>query len=59
VVDNGLRRLKLRDHIEDRGHILENVIFLELKRRDYEIYIGKTKEYEVDFVVMNANGDIK
>jgi len=36
---------------KDLGHILENIIFLELKRRGYKIYIGKNDTTEVDFVV--------
>ena len=42
----------------DRGHILENVVYLELLRRGYDVYIGKIDEYEVDFVVLNCNGRI-
>lgn len=34
----------------DRGYILENIVFLELIRRDYRVYIGKIGETEVDFV---------
>ena len=34
----------------DRGHILENIVFLELIRRDYRVYIGKVGDTEVDFV---------
>lgn len=59
VVDNGLRSLKLRDHLEDRAHILENIVFLELKRRGFEVYIGKVGKYEVDFVTIDMNGDIE
>lgn len=50
--DLGLRTYLLgRSHNKDLGHILENVIFLELKRRGYRIYIGKNDTTEVDFVV--------
>ena len=37
------------------GYILENVIFLELKRRGYKIYVGKTDDTEVDFIIQNEN----
>ena len=36
---------------KDLGHMLENVIFLELKRFGYKIYIGKNDTNKVDFVV--------
>lgn len=38
---------------QNLGHILENVIFLELKRKNYKIYIGKNDDTKVDFVVEN------
>lgn len=50
--DLGLRTYLLgRNNNKDLGHILENVIFLELKRRGYRIYIGKNDTNEVDFIV--------
>ena len=50
VIDLGFRNMLLGYRDADRGHILENVIYLELLRRDYRIYIGKVGETEVDFV---------
>lgn len=55
VCDLGLRTYLLGE-VKDYGSILENIIFLELKRREYEIYIGKYEENEVDFVVKNNDG---
>lgn len=50
--DLGLRTYLLgRNNNRDLGHILENIIFLELKRRGYRVYIGKNCDTEVDFVV--------
>ena len=46
----GFRNLLLGSRDADRGHILENIVFLELLRRDYHVYIGKVGETEVDFV---------
>lgn len=39
----------------DREHILENVVYLELLRRNYRIYIGKAGETEVDFIAEKPN----
>lgn len=55
VCDLGLRNYLLGG-VKDYGSILENIIFLELKRRGYEIYIGKYDEEEVDFVIKNNDG---
>lgn len=42
----------------DRGHILENIVFLELIRRDYHVYIGKIGENEVNFVAEKPDDKI-
>jgi predicted AAA+ superfamily ATPase len=55
VVDIGLRNILL-GHKIDIGHILENIIFLELLRRNYEVSVGVIGEYEVDFVAKNDTG---
>lgn len=54
--DLGLKTYLLgKSYNKDLGHILENVIFLELKRRGYRIYIGKNDINEIDFVVETDN----
>lgn len=50
IVDNGLRNSLLGFRTGDYGHILENVVYLELLRRDYEVGVGKLGNLEVDFV---------
>ena len=50
IIDLGFRNLLLGYRDADRGHILENIVFLELLRRDYRVYIGKISETEVDFI---------
>lgn len=56
IVDLGMRRMLLGDRGTDVGHMLENVIYLELRRRGYQVYIGKLDDTEIDFVAMNENG---
>lgn len=55
VVDIGLRSMLLGSRHMDVGHILENVIYLELLRRGYDVYVGKVDDLEVDFVAMEPN----
>ncbi|MCL2504804.1 MAG: ATP-binding protein [Alphaproteobacteria bacterium] len=56
LVDLGLRYLLLGDKKTDSGKMLENVVYLELLRRGYNVYIGKVDRKEVDFVAEGANG---
>ena len=50
AVDMGLRFFMLGIRTSDDGFILENVVFLELLRRGYEVYVGKYNDFEIDFV---------
>lgn len=60
LVDLGFRNLKLgKFQYQDLGHLLENIVFLELKRRGYQIWIGKVGSYEVDFIVKNAMNSVE
>lgn len=55
VCDTGLRNYLLGE-VKDYGSLLENIIFLELKRRGYDIFVGKYDDSEIDFVVKNGDG---
>lgn len=50
IIDMGFRNILLGYRDTDRGHIIENIVFLELIRRGYRVYIGKVGKTEVDFV---------
>ena len=50
IIDLGFRNMLLGYRDADRGHIIENIVYLELIRRDWRVYIGKVGETEVDFV---------
>jgi len=56
IVDTGLRNMLLTGSSADLGHQLENLVYLELRRRGDKVSIGKLSEKEVDFVTSNADG---
>lgn len=58
AVDIGLRFLLLGQKANDVGHILENVVYLELIRRGYKVFIGKVDDTEIDFVAQNYEGNL-
>lgn len=60
IVDVGLLNILVgKDRTTDRGHILENVVYLELLRRGYKIWTGTSRNSEVDFVCKTPKGDIE
>ncbi len=57
VVDPGLRSYLLGKRADsDMGHVLENIVYLELLRRGYKVYVGKVDDLEIDFVAENRDG---
>ncbi len=73
IVDIGLRTVLLANEDRDAGHILENIVFLELIRRGYKVHVGKVKtkaivnsegkkenkDIEVDFIVQKPGQEIE
>jgi hypothetical protein len=56
AADIGLRYALLGTRKADDGHVLENIVYLELLRRGYEIHIGKVGNNEVDFIAIGSEG---
>ena len=55
VVDTGIRNMLLGYSDGDFGHVLETVVYLELLRRGYQVFIGKWYESEVDFIAVKQD----
>lgn len=58
TVDIGLRNVLVRGKDSDVGHILENIVYLELLRRGYRVYVGQLSDGEVDFVAISPEETI-
>ncbi len=59
IADIGLRYYALGTRNADQGHILENVVYLELLRRGYDVYVGVIGNKEVDFVAQDHDGNVE
>lgn len=60
VVDLGLKNILQTNKVDtDLGHKLENVVYFELMRRGGEVYVGKSEDNEVDFVVKKYDGQLE
>ena len=58
ITDIGIRNYLLGYRDIDKGHILENLVYLELLRRGYKTYIGKINNLEVDFIAIKQDDKI-
>ena len=56
AADLGMRRLSCLDTVRDTGRILENIVYLELRRREGAVYVGKLPGSEIDFVTNGPSG---
>lgn len=52
VTDTGLKNTIVGYNLENYGHSIENVVYLELLRRGYKVYVGKCDNKEIDFVAI-------
>lgn len=58
AVDIGIRSFLFGNRNRDTGHELENIVYLELLRRGYDVYVGKYDSLEIDFVAISESGPV-
>lgn len=56
IVDTGIRQMLLSQGSPDLGHLIENIVYLELRRKGYRVNIGKLAQQEVDFMASGPDG---
>ncbi|OZG66471.1 ATPase [Bifidobacterium hapali] len=56
AVDLGIRRILCSNNVRDTGRLLENVVFLELMRREGDVFVGQGSGGEIDFITNGVNG---
>ena len=54
IVDMGIRNILIGKRDTDIGHVLENIVYLELIRRGYQVSIGKLGKLEIDFIATKS-----
>ncbi|MDR2846788.1 MAG: ATP-binding protein [Mycoplasmataceae bacterium] len=54
-VDTGIRNAESKFEISNKGFLLENIVFLELLRNDYKVFVGTLRDGEIDFVCEKNN----
>ena len=58
AVDVALRNTLVKGAASDIGHILENIVYLELLRRGERVFVGELEDGEVDFVTVGPEGTV-
>jgi len=58
IADHGIREAIAGKNSANIGRILENIVFLELKRRGYTVFVGKINAYEIDFIASKDNNKV-
>ena len=58
LVDHGFREVIFGNNLKSKSKILENIVYMELLRRDYNVRIGKLNGYEIDFVATKGSDKI-